>query len=225
MWCVPNLTPEFIRRMEEILELYAKPFDPREPVICFDEKSKQLLADTRPTTNQTDTGTPRRRDDEYHRNGTRNIFLAVEPKGGFRTVAVTERRTKSDFAKEIERIIELPRYREANTMHIVLDNLNTHFQASFIETFGPERAAELMQRIQFHHTPKHASWLNMAEIELSVMGRQCLNRRIPDEALLTREAETWEQYRNDKQATIQWRFTLADARQVFREYYASNLVE
>jgi hypothetical protein len=224
MWCIPSVTPEFITRMEHVLDLYAEPYNAREPVICFDEKSKQLLEDTR-TPRAMKPNKLRCRDYEYKRNGTRNIFLAVEPKAGFRSTSVTHHRTKTDFAHEIERIISLPRYAEANCIHIVVDNLNTHFEASLIETFGKRKAKNLMRRVQFHYTPKHGSWLNMAEIELSIMGRQCLNRRIPDEALLTREAVAWEQYRNDRHATIQWRFTVHDARRVFREYYKAKLVE
>lgn len=224
MWCVPKLTPEFTERMEDILTLYAKPYDPKEPVICFDEKSKQLIDNVRPA-QQTKSGKPRRRDSEYQRNGTRNLFMTVEPKGGFRTVSVTEHRKKPDFAQEIKRIAGLPRYRKATKIHLVLDNLNTHFEKSLTETFNRRNARALITRIQFHHTPKHASWLNMAEIELSVMGRQCLNRRIPTEALLTREVGVWENYRNDRHAVIRWRFTLADAREVFKEYYNAKLVE
>jgi hypothetical protein len=224
MWCIPAITPEFAERMEHILDLYAKPYDPREPVICFDEKSKQLREDTRRLLPMK-PGTPLCRAYEYTRNGTRNIFLAVEPKAGFRTASVTERRTKTDFAHEIERIVTSSRYREADIIHIVLDNLNTHCASSLIETLGRKKAREMMRRIRFHHTPKHASWLNMAEIELSVMGRQCLNRRIPTDAVLTREVAAWERYRNYAGATIRWRFTIADARNVFREYYPAKLVE
>ena len=135
MWCIPKLTPEFIERMEDLLELYAKPCNLPEPVLCFDEKSKQLLRDTRPVKNTTE-GKPRRRDYEYERNGPRNIFVTVEPKGGYRDVKVTMRRKKQDFAKEMRRIVDLPRYKDATTIHVVLDNLNTHFEKSFLETFG-----------------------------------------------------------------------------------------
>lgn len=210
--------------MEDILNLYTRPYDSREPVLCFDEKSKQLLADTRPT-QSTVLHTLRRRDYEYRRNGTRNVFLTVEPKGGFRTCSVTQRRAKPDFAHEIERILLLPRYQKATSIHIVLDNLNTHFTSSFIKTFGKRKTRLLLSRVQFHYTPKHASWLNMAEIELSVMGKQCLNRRIPTEAMLTREIIAWERYRNEHRATITWRFTISDAHNVFQEYYKAKLVE
>ena len=224
MWCIPALTPEFIERMEDILALYAQPYNSQEPVLCFDEKSKQLLQDMRIPLPMRSRFLLRR-DYEYKRNGTRNIFLAVEPKAGFRTASVTKRRTKTDFAREIERMIALPRYRNAHMIHIVLDNLNTHFEASLTQTFGTKKARNMMRRIRFHYTPKHASWLNMAEIELSVMGRQCLNRRIPTHTTLAREVAAWEQYRNDAKATIKWRFTITDARKVFKEYYIAKLVE
>lgn len=215
MWCLPTITPEFIRRMENLLKLYAKPYNPQEPVICFDEKSKQLLKDTRKG-RPTKPGKPRRRDYEYERNGVRNIFLAVEPKAGFRTVSVTKHRKKPDLAHEIERIITLPRYSAAQKIHIVVDNLNTHFEKSFYETFEKERADKILKRIQFRYTPKHASWLNMAEIELSIMGRQCVNQRIPTEPKLIRAITAWEQRRNQSQSKINWKFTVKDARNVFK---------
>jgi transposase len=209
------LTPEFIARMEDTLDLYARPYDPKEPVLCFDEKSKQLLKDTRRGVAMK-PGKPRRRDYEYARNGVRNIFLAVEPKGGFRTVSVTRHRKKPDFARDIERIAGLARYRKAKHIHIVLDNLNTHFEKSLIETFGPDKTKRMMRRIRFHYTPKHGSWLNMAEIELSIMGRQCMNRRIPTESKLVSAAASWEQRRNSRNATINWRFTKQLARRIFK---------
>ena len=201
--------------MEDILDLYAKPYDAKEPVICFDEKSKQLLKDTRPI-QQTKPGKPRRRDHEYERNGTRNIFMAVEPKGGRRETTVTKRRTKRDFAREITRIVNLPRYRAARRIHVVLDNLNTHFAASLIETFGRQKAKCLLRRIRFHYTPKHASWLNMAEIELSIVSRQALGGRIPDEDALTERIRRWRGQRNRAGATIKWKFTKDGARKIFK---------
>ena len=152
MWCIPKVDDAFVRRMNDVLDLYAKPYDPGEPVICFDEKSKQLLADAGAGV-PCAAGAPARRDYEYTRNGTRNIFIAVEPKGGYREATVTERRTKKDFALEIDRLAALPRYRRAAKIHFVLDNLNTHFEASAIATFGKKRAHTLLRRIVFHHTP------------------------------------------------------------------------
>ena len=224
MWCIPKVTDTFIARMEHLIEVYQQPYDPLEPVICFDEKSKQLLEDTRPLLSPTDTGQPIRRDYEYRRNGTVNLFLSVEPKGGYREVTVTDRRTKQDFAGEIKRLSELPRYQSAKKLHIVLDNLNTHFETSLQETFGSSVTKRLMERIEFHYTPTHGSWLNMAEIELSILGRQCVNRRLPTKERVVRETSAWQAFRNDRQATLQWKFTTRDARNVFKEYY-ENLVE
>ena len=215
MWCIPKVTPEFIERMEHVLDLYAKPYDPQKPILCFDEKSKQLLRDTRPV-EEAKEGRLRHRDYEYKRNGTRNIFVAVEPKGGYRETAVTKRRTKKDFAHEMKRIAELPRYQWAEKIHIVLDNLNTHFEKSLLETFGPEQTETLMSRIQFHYTPKHASWLNMAEIEIGVLNRQCIRGRIPTEEKLVKKVGAWQTERNEQQAMIHWKFTAKDARNKFK---------
>jgi len=222
MWCIPNLTPEFIARMEDILDLYAKPYNPQEPVLCFNEKSKQLLADKRMVKNQTPRGRLRKRDYEYIRNGTRNIFVTIEPKGGYREVMVTEKRKIPDFATEIRRIIDLPRYRDTKKIHIVLDNLNTHFEKSFRETFSNKEAKRILVKIQFHHTPKHASWLNMAEIEIGILSRQCIRGRIPIEHMLTRKISAWQSTRNTMHATIHWKFTTKDARSKFK-YQPTNL--
>lgn len=218
MWCIPRVDAQFIERMEDVCDLYAKPYNPHEPVLCLDEKSKQLPEETRAPISITQ-GHPQRRDYEYRRNGTANLFVTVEPKGGHRECTVTDRRTKRDFAEEIRRIISLPRYRRADIIHIVLDNLNTHFASSFHETFGDHIARRLLKRIRFHHTPKHASWLNMAEIELSILGRQCLNRRISTTQRLIAETAAWMQFRNMTHATIQWKFTVHDAQRVFQDYY------
>lgn len=220
MWCIPSLTPEFIERMEHLLDLYAQPCDPAEPILCFDEKSKQLLHDTRGV-QHTKQGTLRRRDYEYKRGGTVNIFVTVEPKGGYRTVRVTKRRAKTDFAKEMKRIMELPRYRNAKTIHIVLDNLNTHCEKSITETLGKKEARTILSRIQFHHTPKHASWLNMAEIEIGVMSRQAIKGRMPTETYLKKQITAWARRRNRLRATINWSFTKKDARTKFK-YQVQN---
>lgn len=152
MWCIPTLTPEFIERMEDVLDLYAKPYNPREPVICFDEKSKQLLEDIKHP-QQANKGKLRRRDYEYKRRGAVNIFLSVEPYAGYRSAIATKRRTKADFARELRRIIQLPRYQRAKTIHIVLDNLNTHNEQSLEETFGKQKTKKIMRHIRFHYTP------------------------------------------------------------------------
>ncbi len=201
--------------MEDVLALYARSYDPLEPVLCIDEKSKQLLSDARQA-KPCKAGKPRRIDYEYKRNGTRNIFMTVEPKGGYREARVTARRTKRDFAEEIKHIVTLPRYRDARLVHIVLDNLNTHGAHSLIERFGETEAKRLMHRIAFHHTPKHASWLDMAEIELSVMERQCTGKRMADETTLVANLVAWQERRNNAKATINWKFTVADARKTFK---------
>ncbi len=215
MWCVPKLTPLFIERMEDVLDLYAKPYDAKEPVICFDEKSKQLIGDTRAVKN-TAEGKPRRQDYEYERHGTRNIFVTVEPKGGYRTVRVTPQRKKPDFAKEIRRIVELSRYEKAKKIHIVLDNLNTYFEKSLAETFGKKETRSMMRRIRFHHTPCHASWLNMAEIEIGILSRQSIRGRVPTEEKLAEKIAAWQKERNRGKATIAWRFTVDQARKKFK---------
>jgi hypothetical protein len=207
--------------MEKLIMLYRRKYNPKKPVICFDEKSKQLIEETRPM-QSTKVGKVRRKDYEYKRNGTRNLFVAVEPKGGHREVRVTKRRTKQDFAKEIDRLINLPRYRDADTIHLVVDNLNTHFEQSFVETFGEEKAKKIMKRIQFHYTPKHASWLNMAEIEIGILDRQCIKGRIPTEKALKKKTRLWSKERNKQKKTIEWSFTVKKAREVF-QYCGSKL--
>ena len=220
MWCIPTLTPEFIERMEKLLALYEKPYNRDEPVICFDEKSKELHADTRPVIYAKECR-PSKRDYEYRRNGVANIFLAVEPKGGRREVRVTKRRTKRDFACEIQRITLLPCYKMAKKIHLVLDNLNTHFEKSLRETLPTVEANRILKKICFHYTPKHASWLNMAEIELSILSRQALSGRTKDKSELNTRIRRWKCARNKKKAMIHWRFTRKDARNVFK-YKAQN---
>ena len=214
MWCVPELTAEFVERMEHILNLYKKPLNPKQPVVCMDEKSKQLIADTRPILNLR-PGKLLRRDHEYKRHGTRNIFLAVETKGGRRYTKVTKYRKKPDFAQFIKELLN-DIYPDAAKLHIVCDNLNTHFEKSLLETFPKTEAKALLKRIEFHYTPKHASWLNMAEIELSILDRQCIKGRIPTEDLLKTKMAIWEKQRNDQKATINWKFTVRDARSKFK---------
>jgi len=215
MWCIPKLTQEFIERMEDVLDLYAKSYDPREPVICIDEKSKELREDTR-VCKKPHGKKLRRRDYEYKRNGTANIFVTVEPKGGYRTVRVTKRRARPDFARELRRIISLPRYCGVRTLHIVLDNLNTHNETSLVETFGSKEAVRLLQNVKFHYTPKHASWLDMAEIEIGVMSAQAIKGRIASTEKLVTTLRAWQKRRNQKHATIDWMFTKRIAREKFK---------
>lgn len=210
MWCVPKLTPEFIERMEHLLDLYALPYNKHEPVVCIDEKSKQLIEDIR-TIMLTTKHSPQRRDYEYHRNGTCNIFCAVEPKGGRRKITVTKRRTKRDFAKFVKTLVDKT-YSKAKIIHIVCDNLNTHNEGSFQETFGKKETKRLMKRIRFHYTPKHASWLDMAEIELSVLSNRAIKGRIPNEDVLKKRINRFQRERNRQKKTINWKFTKKDAR-------------
>jgi transposase len=207
--------------MEHILELYQKPYDSKRPMVCFDEKSFQLLAHI---TNMLvlKPGHASRQDYEYKRNGTRNLFMFVEPKAGFRQVLVTNHRTKQDFAFAMRYLVDVM-YPDAECIDVVMDNLNTHHYHSLVEFFGKPEADRIMNRLEFHFTPEHASWLNMAEIELSILSKQCLSRRIPSEWALTTEIVIWEEARNEKKAKIRWNFTVDDARKVFKEHYPTSL--
>ena len=205
--------------MEDVLDLYAEPYDPKRPVVCFDETSKQLVAGKRRPI-PARAGRPERFDYEYQRNGTRNLFMTCEPLAGWRHVEVTGRRTMEDFAHQMRWLVDAA-YPEAERVRVVLDNLNTHRPASLYETFEPGEARRVVQRLEFHYTPKHGSWLNMAEIEFSVFSNQCLNRRIEDEASLKREVAALESQRNQAAATIDWRFSTADARNKLRRIYPS----
>lgn len=207
--------------MEAILELYQQPHDPKRPLVCFDEKSVQLLAHIAPM-RLAEPGQAARQDYEYKREGTSNLFLFVEPKAGFRQALVTNRRTKQDFAFAMRYLVDVL-YPEVECIDVVMDNLNTHHYHSLVEFFGKQEADRIMNRLCFHYTPEHASWLNMAEIELSVLSKQCLARRIPDAWTLMTEIVAWEQARNDKHAKIRWNFTIDDARQVFKEHYPTTL--
>lgn len=204
--------------MEHILELYHQDYNPQRPLICFDEKSVQLLAHLRAVL-APEPGQPRREDHEYQRKGTRNLFIFVEPKAGQRHVLITNRRTKRDFALAMRYLVD-DLYPQADSIDVVLDNLNTHHFHSLVEFLGKTEADRIMTRLQFHFTPAHASWLNMAEIELSVMSQQCLNRRLPDEWTLAMELFAWEQNSNVMARKIKWSFTVDDAKQVFADYYS-----
>ena len=203
--------------MEDVLDLYAEPYDPDRPVVCFDETSTQLLADVR-TPLPAQPGQPRRQDYEYRRAGTRNLFLACEPLAGWRHVAITERRTMPDFVHQMRWLIDVA-YPDAPVVRVVLDNLNTHRMASLYETFPAAEARRIVKRLEFHHTPKHASWLNMAEIEFSALGRSCLNRRNPDVDALQRQITAYDTQRNAAGITINWRFSTHDARAKLHRFY------
>ena len=205
--------------MEDVLEVYAEPYDPRRPKVNMDETSKQLVQETRPP-QPAQPDRPARYDYEYARNGTRNLFLFVEPQAGWRHVRVTEHRTALDFAYAMRWLVD-EGYPEAEVIRVVLDNLNTHKIASLYEALTPMEARRIARKLEFHYTPKHGSWLNMAELELSVLQRQCLDRRIPDANTLTWEIAAWERQRNAEQATIDWRFSVSDVRKKLKRLYPS----
>lgn len=203
--------------MYALLALYAKPLPPDEPLVCVDEKSIQLLAHSRQPLAMR-PGCGQRQDYEYKRAGTRNLFVAIEPRVGHRVVSVTQRRTKADFVAFISHLLRNV-YPKARKIHLVLDNLNTHFRKTFEDVLGIDGATKLLSRVEFHYTPKHASWLNMAEIEISALSRQCLDRRLPDEATLIQEVAAWEKHRNIQRCTIDWTFTRQDADKKLSKHY------
>jgi transposase len=219
-WVIPpKANAEFAWRMEDVLAVYTRPYDPKRPQVCMDEVSKQLLADTREPL-PVAPGRPARVDYEYERRGTANLFLFCEPLQARRWVAVTDRRTAADWAHQIKDLVDV-RYPEAERIVLVADNLNTHTPAALYETFPPAEAKRLADKLELHYTPKHGSWLNMAELELSVLSRQCLDRRIPDKALLAAEVAAWQDRRNAAGGTVDWRFTTEDARIKLKRLYPS----
>lgn len=205
--------------MEDVLDLYAQPYDPQKPVVVFDETNKQLIQEVR-TPLPAQPGQPERYDSEYARNGVANLFLLAEPLAGWRQVEVTAQRTKSDFAQQMKTLVDV-HYPQAEVIRVVLDNLNTHTPVALYEAFAPEEARRLVEKLEFHYTPKHGSWLNMAEIELSVLTRQCLDRRIPDAGTLQQEVAAWQDARNQQQVKIKWCFNVADARTKLKRLYPS----
>ena len=211
---------DFVAAMEDVVDVYHRAYDPQRPVVCMDEASKQLIAEVREPL-PAKPGSIAKHDSEYERRGTANVFMAVEPLAGKRTVQVTERRTKIDWAQFIKFLL-LTVYPKVATVVLVMDNLNTHGIGSLYEAFDPETAHALAARLEIHHTPKHGSWLNMAETELSILARQCLDRRIDSQEILTREVATWERDRNQRSCKIDWQFTTADARIKLKRLYPSN---
>jgi len=207
---------EFVAAMEDVLDVYHRPYDAQRPVVCLDECSKQLIGEVRDPLPMR-PGQTAKYDSEYERLGTANVFLAVEPLGGKRTVQVTDRRTRIDWANFI-RILLLTVYPEAAVVVLVMDNLNTHGIASLYEAFAPATARALAARLEIHHTPKHGSWLNMAETELSILARQCLDQRLDRKEKMAQEVTAWEDERNRNAIKIDWRFTTADARIKLRVY-------
>lgn len=203
--------------MEDVLEVYARPYDPKRPVVCLDEGAKELRSTPRGTL-PCEPEQPLRQDYEYARHGKVNLFVAVEPLAGWRSVRVTQRHTSIDFAEELRFLVDVV-YHDAEQLILVTDNLNIHSPACLYEAFPPTEACRIAQRIEWHYTPEHGSWLNIAEIELSVLHRQCLDRRLEDVAAVEREASAWEAERNTAKVRVYWQFTAADARVKLRRLY------
>ncbi|HTQ41966.1 MAG TPA: IS630 family transposase [Polyangiaceae bacterium] len=217
MWCIPKVDAEFVARMEDVLDLYAEEPDERRPVVCFDETPRQLIGESRvPVAAR--PGQPRRVDYEYVRNGTANVFMFVDVHRPWRHAKVTDRRAAPDFAQCMRDLVDR-HYPKAECIRVVMDNLSTHTPAALYESFEPAEARRILRRLQFHYTPKHASWLNMVEIEIGVMVGQCLDRRIPDKATLVAEVAAWQKRRNREKARINWLFTVQRAREKLGRAY------
>jgi hypothetical protein len=218
MWCIPpHANAEFVWRMEDILETYKLPYDPRFPVVCMDESSKQLVGEVR-LPSEARPGRVRRMDSEYERKGTCNLFLFFEPLRGWRRVWVTDQRRRVEWAWCVKELLDV-HYPDALKIRLVCDNLNTHTGGSLYEAFPPKEAKRLCDRLEFHPTPKHGSWLNIAETELSVLAGQCLDRRMDSKQLVSDEASAWEAERNRTEAKVRWRFTTEDARIKLEKLY------
>jgi hypothetical protein len=213
MWCIPQLDAEYVRKMEDVLAVYEKPYNQAEPVVCLDEKPVSLHAEVRPS-QAAHPGQPAKRDSEYERSGTANVFCAVEPKAGRHFTFATPDRSAFEFAKVIFQLAL--RYVSVKTIHLVVDNLNIHSQKSLTDTLGDEVGADVWGRFTVHYTPRHGSWLNQAEIEIGLFARQCLGkRRIPSFKHLQRESNAWNRRMNRDKVAINWRFTRKKARQTF----------
>ena len=220
MWCIPpEADCQFVAAMEDVLEVYHRPKDPKRPVVCMDETSKQLIGEIRSPLPPR-PGVAARYDSEYMRNGTANLFMAFEPLAGWRHVEATDSRRRTDWAWFVKGLVD-GRYKEAEKLVLVMDQLNTHSIGSLYETFAPEEARRIAEKLEVHYTPKHGSWLNMAEIELSVLGRQCLDERIEDKPTLNQEVAAWESQRNQKRCRVDWQFTATDARVRLKRLYPS----
>ena len=218
-WCIPEASGEYVARMEDVLETYKRPYDPRYPVICLDETSRQLIGETRPSL-PPKPGHVKKTDYEYRRNGTVNLFMMFEPWTGWRHVEVTSHRTRCDFAECVRKLVDeyCP---EAEKVVLVMDNLNTHTTGSLYEAFPPDEARRLAEKLEIHYTPKHGSWLNMAEIEIGILSRQCLAKYIDTRDKMEIEISSWEVARNDSQNTVDWQFTTKDARIKLKRLYPS----
>jgi hypothetical protein len=220
MWCLPSQADgEFVYHMEDVLAVYQRRYDPLHPTVCMDELSKQLV-DEVANPLPLEAGQPVRYDYEYVRKGVNNLFMFFEPLAGQRVIKVTDRRTKVDWAYAVRDLVDI-HYPNAETITLVMDNLNTHSFGSLYEAFEPAEAHRIADRLEIHYTPKHGSWLNMAETELSVLARQCLDRRIPEPILLKRYVTTWQTRRNQAQVKVDWQFTTADARIKLKRLYPS----
>ncbi len=217
MWCVPTINSEYVARMEDVLDLYAEPADPTRPVLCFDESPTQLIGEVREP-QPVAPGTPARVDYEYQRNGTANLFVVLDVHRGWRHVDVTEQRASSQFAHQMKSLVD-EHYPDAARIRVVMDNLSTHSAAALYDTFEPAEARRLLRKLEIHYVPKHASWLNMVEIEIGVLKRQCLDRRIADRESLVREIAAWERTRNAAGARIRWMFTTERAREKLGRVY------
>ena len=224
MWCIPKVNSEYVARMEDVLDLYAEPADPKRPVVSLDESPIQLIGESRVPL-PAEPGQVRKYDCEYVRHGTANLFVCVDVNRPWRTVKVTERRKNADFATFVRELVDL-HYVHAERVRVVLDNLSTHTAAALYDTFEPAEARRILRKVEFHYVPKHASWLNMVEIEIGVLKKQCLDRRIPDVAIVRSEIAAWEKARNESGARIEWMFTVERARKklgkVYRQLEASR---
>jgi transposase len=219
-WCIPpKANAEFVYHMEDVLDVYKRPADPSHPQVCFDESPEQLVSETRQPL-PIEPGQPERHDYEYRREGVANVFMFFAPLQNWRNVKVTDRRTKADWAECMRELVDV-HFPDAKVVTVVQDQLNTHSPAALYEFFPPAEAKRILDRLEFHSTPKHGSWLNMAEIELSVLNRQCLDRCIPDKTTLSQETAAWATERNSKGATVNWRFTTDDARIKLKRLYPS----
>lgn len=220
MWCIPSFDADFVAHMEDVLDLYAEAYDPQRPVVCFDEAMKQMVAETR-TPIAAAPGRPQRVDYEYKRNGTANIFLFLDRLRGWRHAKPTQTKGNVDFAECMRDLVDI-HYPDADVIRVVLDNLKTHRPGALYTAFPPAEARRILRKLEFHYTPKHASWLNMVEIEIGTMNRQCLNQRIPDRNTLDTELDAWQRARNEEGATIKWLFDVDAARTKLARAYPNQ---
>jgi len=218
MWCIQRIDATFRSCMYDVLDLYEEPYDPERPIVNIDEKPKQLLGEKRVAIPMK-PGSPEKYDYEYVRNGTANIFMAVEFKAGKRVTQVTKRRTMNDFALFVKMLVDREYSDDVEVIRLITDNLNTHKEKAFYETFSKNEAERILSKIEFHYTPKHASWLNAAEIEINVMDTECTGRRIGDMEILTSEVAAWTRRRNDREKKINWKFTREKADKKLSKYY------